>query len=74
MVKNCYTILVQGTRKGVTPKMEVYRLVIKRHSKWHTGKPTYSTQQEANQRRDYLIQLGVKPNNIKVKSETELFN
>jgi hypothetical protein len=54
--------------------MEVYRIVVKYNHKWCVGLIKYNTQQEADNRKDQLIRLGLSPNDIKVKSETELFN
>lgn len=51
-----------------------WRIVIKEDGRWHIGLKVYETMEEATERRIYLIDMGVQPKNIKVITNSELFN
>lgn len=54
--------------------MEKYRIVIHVGGSWRVGKVAYTSMQEANERRQYFINNGLAPRNIKISTESELFN
>lgn len=51
-----------------------YRLVIRASGRWRIGTTSYDTQQQAECRRKQLIDIGVKPRDIKIKTDSELFD
>lgn len=52
----------------------MYRLQVKRGGKWRTGQISY-TKEAAQLRREQMISTyNLNPNNIRIKSENELFN
>ena len=54
--------------------MEKYRIVIHVNGSWKVGKISYTNLQEANERRQYFINNGLAAKNIKIRTESELFN
>ena len=54
--------------------MEKYRIVIHVNGRWRVGKVSYTSMQEANERRQYFISNGLAARNIKISAESELFN
>lgn len=54
--------------------VQKYRLVIRASGRWRIGITSYDTQQQAEERREHLIGIGVKPEDIKIKTDSELFD
>lgn len=54
--------------------MEKYRIVINVDGSWKVGRVSYTSMQEANERRQDFINNGLAARNIKISSESELFN
>lgn len=51
-----------------------YRLVIWANGRWRIGITSYTTKQQAEERRQYLISIGTDPKNIKIKTDSEIFD